>query len=138
MAELRRTVTSVGGPTSRPQVLVIGLDPYRVPGPWDPKPVADATAAAMKQLGERGLAAETCLVGLDDSDDIDARVAAALQERPWDCVLVGGGIRGREDLLMIFESVVNLVHRLAPQATIAFNGGLDDIAEAVSRRLGSK
>ncbi len=20
-----------------PQVLVIGLDPYRVPGPWDPK-----------------------------------------------------------------------------------------------------
>ena len=22
-----------------PQVLVLGLDPYRVPGPWDPKPV---------------------------------------------------------------------------------------------------
>lgn len=22
-----------------PQVLVLGLDPYRVPGPWDPKQV---------------------------------------------------------------------------------------------------
>ena len=24
---------------------MIGLDPYRVPGPWDPQPVADAIAA---------------------------------------------------------------------------------------------
>lgn len=63
------------------RVLVIGLDPYRVPGPWDPKPVADAIAGGMASLAERGFDAEPCLVGLDGSDDIEDRISVALQAR---------------------------------------------------------
>lgn len=48
----------------------------------------------MKALAERGFHAETCLVGLDGSDDIQARVTIALQARLWDCVIVGGGDPG--------------------------------------------
>lgn len=118
------------------QVLVVGLDPYRVPGPWDPKPMAEAIAVGLASLAERGFHTEACLVGLDGSDDLESTISAALQGRPWDCVLVGGGIRKREDLLELFESVVNLVVRHAPQAAIAFNSEPDDIADAVSRRLG--
>ena len=116
------------------RVLVIGLDPYRVPGPWDPEPVARAIEKSASRLAERGLDAESCLVGLDGSDDVEAVVTAALRSRPWDCVVVGGGLRSSEELLEMFEMVVNLVHRLAPDASIAFNSTPSDIADAVERR----
>jgi hypothetical protein len=120
---------------SNPDVLVIGLDPYRVPGPWDPKPVGDAIEIGMKTLADRGFRAEACMVGLDGSDDIEARVIAALQARSWDCIVVGGGIRGPEEQLELFESIVNLTRRHAPQAAIAFNHTPHDLADAAARAL---
>ena len=119
----------------RPRVLVIGLDPYRVPGPWDPAPAAEGVAAGMASLAEAGLDAHSCLVGLDGSDDIEAVVAESLGRGRWDVVLVGGGIRGRDDLLELFERVLNLVHRHAPEAAIAFNRRPDDLLAPVSRWL---
>ena len=120
---------------SNPDVLVIGLDPYRVPGPWDPKPVGDAIEIGMKTLADRGFDAEACLVGLDGSDDIEARVTVALQARSWDCVIVGGGIREPEEQLEVFESIINLIRRRAPQAAIAFNHTPHDLADAAVRAL---
>jgi hypothetical protein len=61
-------------PSPPPRVLVIGLDPYRVPGPWDPKPVADGIDAGRKRFVEHGLGAEFCLVGLDGCDDVGCRI----------------------------------------------------------------
>jgi hypothetical protein len=119
-------------------VLVIGLDPYRVPGPWNPKPVADAIEIGMTALAERGFHAEACLVGLDGSDDIEARVTVALQAQPWDCVVVGGGIRHPAEQLELFESIINLIRRHAPKAAIAFNQTPHDLADAVSRSLQRK
>jgi hypothetical protein len=118
-----------------PRVLVIGLDPYRVPGPWDPEPVASAIREATEELLGGGLAVTNCLIGLDGSDDIPAVLRAAIAEQPWDCVLVGGGIRKAEERLDLFELVVNLVHRAAPGAVIAFNDTPDDIADSVRRAL---
>jgi hypothetical protein len=115
-----------------PQVLVIGLDPYRVPGPWDPKPVADAIAVGLARFAEHGLGVETCLVGLDGSDDVAAVVAAALRTRPWKCVVIGGGVRN-EDQLALFEQVLNLVRRHAPEAAIAFNSTPADTFDAAAR-----
>lgn len=115
------------------RVLVIGLDPHRVPGPWDPAPVVRAIEESSAHLAEQGFDAENCLVGLDGTDDIEPLVTAALRSREWDCVVVGGGIRKEEELLELFELVVNLVHRLAPDAAIAFNRTPADIADAVNR-----
>ena len=119
-------------------VLVIGLDPYRVPGPWNPKPVADAIEIGMKTLADRGFHAEACLVGLDGSDDVEARITVALQARSWDCVVVGGGIREPEEQLELFESIINLIRRHAPQAAIAFNHTPHDLADAAARALRRK
>jgi hypothetical protein len=116
-------------------VLVIGLDPYRVPGPWDPGPVAAAVEDGLRELREAGFYTESCAVGLDGSDDVAAVVRAAATSRPWDCVLVGGGIRTDDELLELFEEVVNLVHRHAPQAVICFNATRDDLLVAVRRAL---
>ena len=128
----------MGNTVSSLHVLVIGLDPYRVPGPWNPKPVADAIEIGMAALADRGFHAEACLLGLDGSEDIEARVTVALQARSWDCVVVGGGIRTPEEQLELFESIINLIRRYAPQAAIAFNHTPHDLSDAVARGLRCK
>ena len=92
----------------------------------------------MTALANRGFHAEACLLGLDGSDDIEARVSVALQARSWDCVVVGGGIRHPEEQLELFESIINLIRQHAPQATIAFNHTPHDLADAVARSLRRK
>lgn len=116
-----------------PRVLVIGLDPYRVPGPWDPKPVADAIETGMARFAEHGIEAESCLFGLDGSDDIEAVVSAALSARPWQCVVIGGGVRNAEDQPQLLERVVNLVRRHAAGAAIAFSSTPAETFDAAAR-----
>jgi hypothetical protein len=118
-----------------PAVLVIGVDPYRVPGPWDPKPVAEAIELGIARFAQHGVDVETCLFGLDGSDDVEAKVGAALRSRPWKVVVVGGGVRKPEEQLELFESVVNLVRWHAPQAAIAFNRTATDTFTAAARWL---
>lgn len=113
-----------------PRVLVIGLDPYRVPGPWDPKPVADAIQVGIARFAAHGVGVATCLFGLDGSDDVEAVVSDALRARPWECVTVGGGVRNQ---LELFERVINLVRRHAPDAAIAFNSTPADTFDAAAR-----
>jgi hypothetical protein len=115
------------------RVLVIGLDPYRVPGPWDPEPVAEAIKAGLTKFAKHGVGVETCLFGLDGSDDVNEVVGNALQAHPWECVTVGGGLRHSDDQVELLEQVVNLVRRHAPNAAIAFNGTPDTTYEAAAR-----
>lgn len=117
-------------PSLTPRVLVIGLDPYRVPGPWDPKPVADGIDAGRARFIEHGVGAEFCLFGLDGSDDMEAVVTTALRAHPWECVVVGGAVRSDPELI---EPVINLVRRHAPDAAIAFNATPADTFEAAAR-----
>ncbi|GAA2876580.1 hypothetical protein GCM10010472_37770 [Pseudonocardia halophobica] len=118
----------------RPRVLVIGLDPYRVPGPWDPAPVAEAIAVGLARFADAGVGVETCLFGLDGSDDVEAVVTEALDRRQWEVVVVGGGVRS-PDQLDLFERIINLVRRHAPDAAIAFNSTPADTFDAAARWL---
>ncbi|MQY10770.1 hypothetical protein SRB5_08830 [Streptomyces sp. RB5] len=119
--------------TASPRVLVIGLDPYRVPGPWDPEPVAKAIKAGLTEFADHGVSVETCLIGLDGSDDVEAVVADALRAHPWECVTVGGGLRHSDDQLELLEQVINLIRRHAPDAAIAFNSTPATTYEAAAR-----
>ena len=120
-------------PASGPRVLVVGLDPHRVPGPWDPEPVTDAINAGMARFAEHGVGAESCLFGLDGSDDVESVITTALCARPWECVVIGGGVRKPEEQLELFERVVNLVRKHAPGAAIAFNATPTDTFDAAAR-----
>ncbi len=115
-----------------PRVLVIGLDPARVPG-WDPEPVLAAIARGHAGFADRGVQADLCLVAPDDS--AEEAVVAALTRHAYACVVVGGGIRKHEPLLGLFERVVNLVRQYAPGAAIAFNSTPEDTVDAALRWL---
>ncbi len=125
-------------PAAAPRVLVIGLDPRRVPGPWDPEPVVAAIEAGLAEFGRHGVPVQTCLVGMDGmdgSDDIEAVVTAALRAHPFACVVVGGGLRHSDDQVELLELVINLVRRHAPDAAIALNDSPATTYEAAARWL---
>ena len=115
-------------------VLVIGLDPYRVPGPWDPAPVADAIAVGMARFAAPGSGWRAAVRARRERRRRGGR-DEALDSRPWEVVVVGGGVRKPEDQLDLFERVVNLVHRHAPGAAIAFNNTPADTFDAAARWL---
>ncbi|ANY08647.1 hypothetical protein [Pseudonocardia sp. HH130630-07] len=113
-------------------VLVIGLDPVAIPG-YDPAPVLAGLERSRARFRELGIEAHECLVAPGPA--ALPAIAAALRARRYDCVVVGGGIRGAPELLGLFEEVVNLAREHAPAAQIAFNTTPSDCADAVRRRI---
>ncbi|WP_037678511.1 hypothetical protein [Streptomyces griseus] len=113
-------------------VLVVGYDPQAIPG-VDGKALRTALDAELERFGEHGVDAGMTLLVFDGS--AETTLVASLTERPWDVIVVGGGIRKTEQLLPLFEQIVNLVRRHAPQAAIAFNTSGGDSVEAAQRWL---
>ncbi|HST65755.1 MAG TPA: hypothetical protein VLM05_11255 [Mycobacteriales bacterium] len=113
-------------------VLVVGIDPDAVPG-LDGPGLRAALDAELARFTAHGIDAAMTLLPLDET--AEPALGAALTSRPWDVVVIGGGIRKPAALLELFESVVNQVRRLAPQAAIAFNSTGGDSVEAALRHL---
>ncbi|BDH06517.1 hypothetical protein [Streptomyces seoulensis] len=115
-----------------PSALVVGYDPQAIPG-IDGAALRASLDAELARFAEHGIDAAMTLVVLDGS--AEATLVAALTRQPWDVVVVGGGIRKTEQLLPLFEQIVNLIHRHAPEAAIAFNTSGGDSVEAARRWL---
>ncbi|MGH6616574.1 hypothetical protein [Sphingomonas sp.] len=120
-----------------PKVLVIGVDPDMLdPDDWGVTAEQNAMVKRLIAEGEAALSAagyavEMVLIAIDAP--LDDALAPRLKAEAWDCVVVGGGIRKPPELLDLFERVVNVVHRHAPTAAIAFNSRPDDTLDAVRR-----
>jgi len=112
--------------------LVIGYAPQAIPGVDGPA-LRAALDAELARFGEHGIDADVALVVFDAA--AESTLVASLTRRPWDVVIVGGGIRQTEQLLPLFERTVNLIRRHAPQAAIAFNTGIGDSVESAQRWL---
>jgi hypothetical protein len=67
---------------------------------------------------------------------LETAIAADLRQEVWDVVVIGAGVRMPPRNLLLFERVVNAVHRGAPNAHIAFNTTPIDSADAAQRWLG--
>jgi hypothetical protein len=118
--------------STRNHVLLVGFDPHAIPG-VDADLVDAAIAMGEVRLRERGFVTDYCLVYPDDGPE--TRIAEALRKRPYDCVVVGGGIRKPEPFLELFERVINLIRAHAPDALIAFNTTGENSVDAVLRWL---
>jgi hypothetical protein len=61
------------------------------------------------------------------------RLKADLAGHVYDCVVIGAGLRLPPSRLVLFEAVVNAIHRAAPKAAIAFNTRSEDSGAAAAR-----
>ncbi|HEX7304186.1 hypothetical protein [Lentzea sp.] len=118
-----------------PHVLLIGFAPGSIPG-FEPGAVAASLDAGSERFAELGMAEDRCL--LDFARPDTGTVLKCLQDKQYDCVVVGGGIRKPAEMLDLFQAVVNLVHWHQPQAAIAFNSGPTDSADWARRALEQK
>ena len=119
-------------------VLVVGLDPtlidFSKPG-YPPGMNAEKVFAGIKssedELTGLGYNVETCLT--DFGETAETVVLRHLDQKPWDCVMIGAGVRANPSNFILFEKLVNIVHEHAPQAKMCFNQLPADIGESVKR-----
>jgi hypothetical protein len=119
-------------------VLVVGLDPalidFSTPG-WAPGMTADKVLAGIKSSEEElirlGYTVQTCMH--DFGETAETVVRTQLQQKPFDCVLIGAGVRTNPSNFFLFEKLINVVHEHAPRAKICFNQLPADIGASVQR-----
>jgi hypothetical protein len=107
-------------------------DPALPPG-FDAEKIHAGIAVGMQHLAERGWHADLCLVRPDES--ATEVLELQLATNSYDCVVIGGGIRIPPSSLLLFERLLNSVHKFAPTASIAFNTAPPDTADAAARWL---
>jgi hypothetical protein len=112
------------------RALSIGWHPD-VPNPMTAAEVHDGLSAAQARLAAAGHQLDLCL--LRDAPSDLALVEAAIAAQRYDIIVVGAGIRLQPKHHLLFEKIVNLVHRRAPAATIGFNTTPIDTSDAVLR-----
>lgn len=107
-------------------------DPSLPPG-FDAAKISAGIAVAVAKIKERGWEGNTCMITPDAAGA--AMLERALGAASYDCVVIGGGLRIPPKGLELFETVVNIVHKAAPGAAIAFNTRPEDTADAAARQL---
>jgi len=90
---------------------------------------------AAAKIAEHGWIADLCMIPPDAAGI--AMLKKQLASTTYDCVVIGGGMRLPPKSLLLFEKVVNAVHKAAPGSAIAFNTDPKDTAEAAARWLKS-
>jgi hypothetical protein len=128
--------------TGKKSVMVIGLEPTLIdfsdpffanaPGMNATKILAGLKTAE-DDLTRLGYSVQVCLTDLGET--AEAVVQSQLEQRRFDCVLIGAGIRTMPGNFLLFEKLINVVHEHAPQARLCFNTNPGDTVEAVQRWL---
>ena len=109
-------------------------DPALPPG-MNAEMIHAGNAIALKQFADRGWEADMVYVRPDGS--AGSTVERQLSSKSYDCVVIGAGVR-LPRRIRDFEAIVNVVHKGAPKAVIAFNSRPEDSAEAAARWLPQK
>jgi hypothetical protein len=117
------------------KVLAVGIDPvfvdFTTMPQFNPEMFQSYIDAQLERVRALGYDVTSCLIDLGDT--AEAVATKALQSQRFDCVLIGAGLRQPGERLMLFEKLINLIHRLAPDASICFNTNPADSADAVRR-----
>jgi hypothetical protein len=109
-------------------------DPSLPPG-FNAEKIQAGIDIAKTTMTERGWDGDLCMITPDDGGI--AMLAAQLRAEPYDCVVIGGGLRLPPKSLPLFEKVMNAIHQGAPDAAIAFNTRPQDTADAAARWIGA-
>ncbi len=117
------------------RVVTIGLLPEAVdfskfPG-LDAEKLMAGIVAQTAELRAEGFDTHVCLT--DAGATAEAVVTQMLQDLTPDVIVFGAGVRTSPEHLLLFERLLNLAHRLAPQAALCFNTRPTDSLAAVRR-----
>jgi hypothetical protein len=122
------------------RILFVGQEPETVdfsdpalPPGFNAEKIHAGIAVALRQMTERGWHADLCLIRPDGT--ARSTLERQLATNVYDCVVIGGGIRIPPKSLLLFEALINAVHKAAPGAAIAFNTRPEDSADAAARWL---
>ena len=120
------------------RVLFVGQQPETVdfsdpalPPSFNAEKINAGIAIGAAKITERGWQADLCMIPPDETAGpmLEKQLASAI----YDCVVIGGGLRLPPKSLQLFETVINAVHKAAPNASIAFNTRPEDTADAAGR-----
>ena len=120
------------------RVLLVGFDPAKVdysdpalPPGMTAEKIHAGIKLAIADIAGRGWQGEVCFINPDETavPTVERRLAGGR----YDCVVVGAGVRLPPSQLTLFEAVVNVIHRAAPQTAIAFNTRPEDCGTAAAR-----
>ena len=124
------------------RILILGQDVHTVdythpaiPPGMSAEVVTAGLARAKASLEAQGFAVDMLQVQPDPAT-AEAEVVAQLTDQTYAVVVIGAGIRNPPPSLVLFETVLNAVHRHAPGARIAFNTRPDDSDVAAERWVG--
>ena len=120
------------------RVLLVGLEPATVdfsdpalPPGMTAEMIHAGIKVAVADMAARGWQAESCFIN-PDATAVPA-VERRLAQGRYDCVVIGAGVRLPPSRLVLFETLVNAIHRAAPDAAIAFNTRPEDTGAAAAR-----
>jgi hypothetical protein len=120
------------------RVLLVGLDPATVdfsdpalPPGMTAENIHAGIKLALADIAGRGWQAEICFINPDET--AVPTVERRLAEGRYHCVVIGAGVRLPPSRLVLFEALVNAIHRGAPGTAIAFNTHPEDTGAAAAR-----
>ena len=123
---------------AKARLLLVGIDPDLVD--FTKSPIPDLTAAKVRAGVEASRATlETLGYGVktlyvDDGKTAETTLADELGKNPYDCIMIGAGLRTVPPYFLLFEKLMNVVHRHAPPSMkICFNTNPMDTTDAVKR-----
>ena len=119
------------------RVLMIGLDTTKLSGTgvteYDSSAVRKEAEDALQSLIAEGYSAKWFFMDLTNNP-LDS-LTNELNNNTYDCILIGAGIRRRTETLVLFESIINVVHLNARNSKICLNSDVYDTVNSVKRIL---
>src|SRR6516164_11396963 len=123
---------------AKAHVLLVGLDLDIVDYSKSPMPgltpakVRSAVEGDKAKLEAIGYSVKSLYV--DDGKTAEAALTAELSSGSYDCIMVGAGLRIVPPYFLLFEKLINAIHRHASASTkLCFNTNPADTADAVQR-----
>lgn len=117
------------------KILLVGLQSSAVdfekwPQLSIPK-LEQAFSDIVEELTQNGFSAVWCLT--DAGETAEQKLSEAIASEDPDVVVVGAGVRTDPDHFLLFEKMINIIHKKAPNAHIAFNTSPYDTSKAIYR-----
>lgn len=116
---------------TKKRILMVGLNPSLVNFAAGSSLNAESVRAATVRLRALGHEVHDCL--FDPGTQSEQPLVNLLSRSPFDCIMIGAGLRALLEHTILFEKVINTIHRHAPSAPICFNTNPGNTAEAVLR-----